>query len=135
MSDEIKEMLFLLHNDILTESGKRKLEDYITNLQSKIKAYELFDNQKIAKQQEENERLRNQLQQKENIIKEVREYINNIKPLNEEETDIKEMLKEAYLKDNIKDLEINFKTICHLEDFEKAIWNIKEILDKGEENK
>ncbi len=33
MNNEIKEILFLLHNDRLTESGKRKLEDYITNLQ------------------------------------------------------------------------------------------------------
>lgn len=33
MNDEIKEILFLLHNDRLTYSGKRKLEDYITNLQ------------------------------------------------------------------------------------------------------
>lgn len=35
MKDEIKEILFLLHNDRLTESGKRKLEDYITNLQER----------------------------------------------------------------------------------------------------
>ena len=33
MTNEIKEILFLLHNDRLTESSKRKLEDYITNLQ------------------------------------------------------------------------------------------------------
>ena len=33
MTNEIKEILFLLHNDRLTDSGKRKLEDYITNLQ------------------------------------------------------------------------------------------------------
>ena len=38
MKDEIKEILFLLHNDRLTESGKRKLEDYITNLQEELKS-------------------------------------------------------------------------------------------------
>ena len=36
MEKEIKEILFLLHNDRLTESGKRKLEDYITNLQEEL---------------------------------------------------------------------------------------------------
>ena len=40
MKDEIKEILFLLHNDRLTDSGKRKLEEYITNLEQKIKHYE-----------------------------------------------------------------------------------------------
>ena len=37
MNNEIKEILFLLHNDRLTDSGKRKLEDYITNLQEENK--------------------------------------------------------------------------------------------------
>ena len=36
MNNEIKEILFLLHNDRLTDRGKRKLEDYITNLQQEI---------------------------------------------------------------------------------------------------
>ena len=60
----------------------------------------------------------------------IEEYINNLKPLTEEETGIKEMLKLAYKEDNIKNLETSFKTICHLEDFEIAIWNIKDILEK-----
>lgn len=42
MTNEIKEILFLLHNDRLTESGKRKLEDYITNLQQ--------ENERLKKQ-------------------------------------------------------------------------------------
>ena len=50
------------------------------------------------------------------------ENIENIKPLNEEETKTKEKLKKKYLK-----------TICHLEDFEIAIWNIKEILGSEKE--
>lgn len=33
MKEEIEEILFLLHNDRLSESGKIKLEDHITNLQ------------------------------------------------------------------------------------------------------
>lgn len=37
MTNEIKEILFLLHNDRLTDSAKRKLEDYITNLQEENK--------------------------------------------------------------------------------------------------
>ena len=59
MTNEIKEILFLLHNDRLTESGKRKLEDYITNLQEEIDSlhiindenrYLIFDNkQRIDK--------------------------------------------------------------------------------------
>ena len=36
-NEEIKEIVFLLHNDRLTESGKRKLENYITNLQEENK--------------------------------------------------------------------------------------------------
>lgn len=52
MTEEIKEILFLLHNDRLTKSGKRKLENYITNLQ------------------QENERLNN-------IINELEKYIDD----------------------------------------------------------
>ena len=53
MNNEIKEILFLLHNDRLTYSGKRKLEDYITNLQ------------------QENERLKDIVVEKDNQIKEM----------------------------------------------------------------
>lgn len=67
-------------------------------------------------------------------ITKVIEIINNLKPLSEEETGIKEMLKLAYSEDNIKNLETSFKTICHLEDFEIAIWNIKDILKNGEKD-
>lgn len=79
--------------------------------------------------------LQNQLQQKENIIKEVREYIDNLKPLTIVETSIKEELKSAYnpKETSIKGTDEYFNAVCHLEDFEIAIWNIKEILDK--ENK
>lgn len=66
-------------------------------------------------------------------IHQISEYIDNLKPLTEEETEIKEMLKLAYKEDNIKNFETSFKTICHLEDFEIAIWNIKDIL-KGDIN-
>lgn len=77
--------------------------------------------------------LTNQINNLKQKINDIIEIINNLKPLSEEETEIKEMLKQAYSEDNIKNLEINFKTICHLEDFEIAIWNIKNILE-GEEN-
>lgn len=36
MSEEIKELLFLLHNDRLTEAGKRKLEQEIERLNNII---------------------------------------------------------------------------------------------------
>lgn len=62
-------------------------------------------------------------------IHQISEYIGNLKPLTEQETGIKEMLKLAYKEDNIKNLETSFKTICHLEDFEIAIWNIKDIIE------
>lgn len=38
MSEEIKELLFLLHNDRLTETGKRKLEQEIERLTKQNKA-------------------------------------------------------------------------------------------------
>ena len=69
-------------------------------------------------QREENEQLHS-------IIKEAREYIDNLKPLTIAETSIKEELKSAYKY---------FNVVCHLEDFEIAIWNIKEILDKVGKN-
>lgn len=37
MNEEIKELLFLLHNDRLTEAGKRKLEQEIERLSNIIK--------------------------------------------------------------------------------------------------
>ena len=37
MSEEIKELLFLLHNDRLTEAGKRKLEQEIERLKEELK--------------------------------------------------------------------------------------------------
>lgn len=114
MSNDFDKYLAIANHDIQMANNTAELKSYVASI--------LYDNDKKVEL----------LQQKENIIKEVREYINNMKPLNEEETDIKEMLKEAYSEDNIKGLEINFKTICHLEDFEIAIWNIKDILDKGE---
>ncbi len=82
----------------------------------------------------DNSNLKSQLQQKENIIKEVREHIDNLKPLTIVETSIKEELKSAYnpKETSIKGTDEYFNTVCHLEDFEIAIWNIKEILDKGE---
>lgn len=77
MNNEIKEILIKDFNEILVKEfctdWKEKrlyiellvnstpfsnLLDYITNLQSKIDTYELFDNQKIAYLQEENERLK-----------------------------------------------------------------------------
>ena len=39
MSEEIKELLFLLHNDRLTEAGKRKLEQEIERLNQYIDFY------------------------------------------------------------------------------------------------
>lgn len=35
MEDDIKELLYLLHSDRLSDCGKRKLESYITNLQER----------------------------------------------------------------------------------------------------
>ena len=44
MSEEIKELLFLLHNDRLTEAGKRKLEQEIERLNNIIKQiYKIFE--------------------------------------------------------------------------------------------
>lgn len=83
----------------------------------------------------ENEKLTKKSYKDDVIITKITEIINNLKPLTEEETGIKEMLKLAYSADNIKNLETSFKTICHLEDFEIAIWNIKDLLsgdDKSE---
>lgn len=54
MKDEIKEILFLLHNDRLTDSGKRKLEDYITNLQTIEQEHQRIN----GELREENKRLR-----------------------------------------------------------------------------
>ena len=76
-------------------------------------------------------KLSEKIEQLENNRDKAIEVITNLKPLTEEETGIKEMLKLAYSADNIKNLETSFKTICHLEDFEIAIWNIKDIL-KGD---
>ena len=43
MSEEIKELLFLLHNDRLTEAGKRKLEQEIERLNQYIDFYKDLD--------------------------------------------------------------------------------------------
>lgn len=96
----------------LENTNKRELVDKI-----------IYDEKEFIKKDKEIARLNT-------IIQEIRRILKNIKPLNIKETDIKEMLKEAYKEDNIKGLEIYFKTICHLEDFEIAIWNIQDILDK-----
>ena len=98
----------------LLQDEAKLLLDYITNLQ------------------EENEKLLKKSYKDDVIITKITEYIKNLKPLNEEETNIKEMLKEAYYDSDIKNTDINFKTICHLEDFEIAIWNIKSILESGD---
>ena len=73
MSEEIKELLFLLHNDRLTEAGKRKLEQEIERLNTDKEQLTSL----VNSCQEEIRKLKSQLQQKENIIKEVREYIEN----------------------------------------------------------
>lgn len=39
MSEEIKKLLFLLHNDRLTEAGKRKLEQEIERLNKEVEKY------------------------------------------------------------------------------------------------
>jgi hypothetical protein len=58
MNNEIKEILnklkdknnYISHSMILlSDKETKQLLDYITKLQSKIEAYELFDNQKIAR--------------------------------------------------------------------------------------
>lgn len=53
MSEEIKELLFLLHNDRLTEAGKRKLEQEIERLNKEIKRIELDDSLYIAQKDDE----------------------------------------------------------------------------------
>ena len=53
MSEEIKELLFLLHNDRLTEVGKRKLEQEIERLNKEIKRIELDDSLYIAQKDDE----------------------------------------------------------------------------------
>ena len=71
MSEEIKELLFLLHNDRLTEAGKRKLEQEIERLNTDKEQLTSL----VNSCQKEIRKLKDQLQQKENIIKEVREFI------------------------------------------------------------
>lgn len=53
MNEEIKELLFLLHNDRLTEVGKRKLEQEIERLNKEIKRIELDDSLYIAQKDDE----------------------------------------------------------------------------------
>lgn len=80
MNDEIKEILdnfskaYDIHKEIISKHNNadeihieislkesKQLLDYITNLQSKIEAYELFDNQKITNLQEENDKLQERI--------------------------------------------------------------------------
>lgn len=57
------------------------------------------------------------------------ECIKNIKPLSLEETALKESIKQAYYESShIKNCKESFDMVCHLEDFEIAMWNILEIL-------
>ena len=81
MNNEIKEILFLLHNDRLTVSGKRKLEDYITNLQ------------------EENERLKHNDQTN---IKWHLELVQENEKLKEENKQLKKKIKIEWLSDEGK---------------------------------
>jgi hemerythrin-like domain-containing protein len=74
VSEEIKELLFLLHNDRLTEAGKRKLEQEIERLNTDKEQLTSL----VNSCQKEIKKLRNQLQQKDNIIKEAREYIEKL---------------------------------------------------------
>lgn len=53
------------------------------------------------------------------------EYIEQQKPLSVDETRQKEQLKLAYKNSDI------FKTLCHLEDLEIAIWELKDILERS----
>lgn len=68
------------------------------------------------------------------IIDKIKELINNMKPLSLVETSIKEELKSAYnpKESSIKGTDKYFDTVCHLEDFEVQIWNIKELLEEVE---
>lgn len=62
-------------------------------------------------------------------IDKVIECIKNIKPLSLEETALKESIKQAYYESShIKNCKESFDMVCHLEDFEIAIWNILETL-------
>ena len=63
MNEEIKEILFLLYNDKLTENGKRKLEDYITNLQE--------ENESLRTRIKTIKRLRKKQTQKKNKYKSI----------------------------------------------------------------
>lgn len=77
MSKEIKELLFLLHNDKLTEAGKRKLEQEIERLtkENKILRENAEHNDKVVdKVNWENERLNNIINESaEEILKELEE--------------------------------------------------------------
>lgn len=66
-------------------------------------------------------------------IDEAIESIKNIKPLSLEETALKESIKQAYYESSyIKNCKESFDMICHLEDFEIAVWNILDILKREE---
>ena len=62
----------------------------------------------------------------ENRIDKAIEYIEKQKPLSLDETRQKEQLKLAYKNSDI------FKTLCHLEDLEIALWEVKDILKEVE---
>lgn len=61
MSEEIKELLFLLHNDRLTEAGKRKLEQEIERLKERLSFYE-SDNDTVLMSKEKWEEIKQELQ-------------------------------------------------------------------------
>lgn len=143
---------------IVTKKEKHQLLDYIKNLQTIEKEYSaiLSENTELEQENKKLKELCDKYEEEHSTafklwtmkmkempdyeekvnyksrINKAIEYINNLKPLNEEETDIKEMLKKAYYDSNVKGTEEHFKTICHLEDYEIAIWNIKNILTGGE---
>lgn len=111
----------LLHNHQITNVNiqldeseyEAKINDILDNYMDKINEMIIND---------ENEFIIKLLLQR---LSKALEYIGQQKPLSVDETRQKEQLKLAYKNSDI------FKTLCHLEDLEIAIWELKDILERS----
>lgn len=111
----------LLHNHQITNVNiqlneseyEAKINDILDNYMDKINEMIIND---------ENEFIIKLLLQR---LSKALEYIEQQKPLSVDETRQKEQLKLAYKNSDI------FKTLCHLEDLEIAIWELKDILERN----
>ena len=93
----------------------KSLLDYITNLQSKIEAYELFDNQKIANLQEEIEELKANLYEANDSVTWWNNRYNAIVKQNDDNH--KKLVKEQEENKNLKNEQISkYQTLKELQE-------------------